>query len=219
MKKLISITLCVLMLASAFAFIGCGKPDYTPEGPTEVDYGEVKYIPYDDGTAVKFEYLDCFKRPIEDEEDEKASFVANTEDDKGVLAYEFFDSFKDYENTQEYYKVPSRKYAEIAAYSEEEAKDYMKVALGMVESQGAEYVTDDFKFEKFDNYLMLSMEATATYSVTGEVQKMWLVKYVVENERVYTINAFVPASCVTKYGPVFRNVEFDIENALNSSAD
>ena len=213
MKKLITITLCILMAAAVLCFAGCKKePEYVPEGPTEVDYGEVEYTHYEDDTAVQFDYLDCFERSSDEDE----SFVANTKDDKGVLSYEFFDSYKDYEHTVEYYKVPTRKYAEIAAYSDEEAQNYMEISLGMVESQGAEYTIDDFKFEKSENYLYLCLEATAEYKTTGEIQKMWLVKYVIENERVYTIQAFVPASCVTKYGPVFKNVEFDIQNALTN---
>ena len=213
MKKLVCFALSIILLASICAFMGCGKePEYVPEGPTEVDYGEVEYVAYEDGTALSFNYLDCFVRSS----DEEDSFVANTSDDKGVLSYEFFDSYKDYESTNEYYKVPSRKYAEIAAYSDEEAQNYMRIALGMVSSQGAEYTVDDFKFEKEEHYLRLYMEVTAEYSVTGEVQKMWIEKYVVDNERVYTVNAFVPASCVTKYGPVFKDVVFDIENALNN---
>lgn len=211
MKKIISLLLCAALLISALALAGCSKePEYVPEGPTEVDYGEVGYTAYEDGSALAFSYLDCFGRSSEEEE----SFVANTEDDKGVLSYEFFDSYKDYEHTNEYYKVPSRKYAEIAAYSDEEALDYMKIALGMISSQGAEYTVDSFSFEKEEHYVRLYLEATAEYAVTGEIQKLWMEKYVVDNERVYTIQAFVPASCVTKYGPVFKDVVFDIENAL-----
>lgn len=214
MKKLITITLCMILLACA-AFTGCKKEEYVPEGPTEVNYGEVSYKSYNDGTALTFDYLDCFAPAVEADE-ESASFVANTPDDKGVLSYEFFDSFKDYERTNEYYKVPSRKYAEIAAYSEEEALDYMKIIMGMVSAQGAEYTVESHKFEVHENFVYLSLEATATYERTGEIQKLWLEKYVVENERVYTVQAFVPASCLTKYGPVFKNVVFDIENALTN---
>ena len=215
MKKLVCFALSIILLASLCALAGCKKePEYVPEGPTDVDYGEVKYVAYEDGSALSFQYLDCFARSSDVED----SFVANTPDDKGVLSYEFFDSYKDYEHTNEYYKVPSRKYAEIAAYSDEEAQNYMRIALGMVSSQGAEYTVDDFKFEKEEHYLRLYMEVTAEYSVTGEVQKMWIEKYVVDNERVYTVNAFVPASCLTKYGPVFKDVAFDIENALTNGA-
>ena len=212
MKRIISLLLAVLSAASVVMFAGCKKePDYVPEGPTDVDYGEVGYKTYEDDTALGFDYLDCFVRSSVEEE----SFVANTEDDKGVLSYEFFDSFKDYEHTNEYYKVPSRKYTEIAAYSDEEARDYLQIALGMVSSQGAEYTVDAFAFDKEEHYVRLYLEVTAKYAVTGEIQKMWIEKYVVDNERVYTIQAFVPASCVTKYGPVFKNVVFDIENALS----
>lgn len=218
MKKLFCLTLCALMLVSLMMLCGCGKePEPVPAGPTEVDYGEVDYIRYEDGSALAFDYLDCFTGP-EDDEDEQLIFVVSTEDDKGVLSYEFFDSFKDYEKIGLSYMIPTRKYAEIRAYSEDEAKDYMKIALGMVDSQNAEYSIDGFKFEKYDNYVYLSMEVTAEYRASGEIQKLWLEKYVVENERVYTLQAFVPASCMTKYGPVFKNVEFDIANALTESA-
>ncbi len=200
------------------AFTGCKKEEYVPEGPTDVDYGEVAYKAYNDGTAVTFDYLDCFTTSV-DEEDRNDSFVANTPDDKGVLSYEFFDSFIDYEHSSAYYKIPSRKYAEIAAYSDEEALDYMKIIMGMVSSQNAEYTIESHKFEVREHYVYLSLEATATYKVTGEIQKLWLEKFVVENERVYTVQAFVPASCLTKYGPVFKNVVFDIENALTNGAD
>ena len=135
-----------------------------------------------------------------------------------MLAYEYFDSFRDYTKTHEEYLIPSRSYAEIAAYSEEEARNYLEIALGMVSSQGAEYTIDDFKLEKYDDHVYLYMEVTAEYEKTGEIQKMWIAKYVVENERVYTLHAFVPASCVMKYGPVFKNVEFDIRNALTEGA-
>ncbi len=216
MKKLVLFALTALLLISALA--GCGhENEYVPEGPTQVDYGEVSYVPYDDGSALKFNYLDCFVSSSEDEE--QLIFVANTEDDKGVLTYEFFDSFRDYEHNGYYYMIPSRKYAEIASFSEEQAREYMKIALGMVDAQNADYTIDDFKYEKNEHYVCLSIEATAEYRVSGEIQKMWLVKYVVDNERVYTLHAFVPASCVTKYGPVFKDVEFDPENALTNSAE
>ena len=210
MKKIFSILLCAVMLTSVLALSACGKK-VEPHGPTEVNYGEVAYTAFNDGTAVTFNYLDCFVRSSEEDE----PFVANTEDDRGVLSYEFYDSFIDLENTQEYYKIPSRKYAEIAAYSDEEALSYMKIAIGMVESQRAKYTVDDFKFEKEENYLRLYIEATAEYETTGEIEKSCLVKYVVNNERVYTVQASAPISCFEKYGPVFKDVEFDIENALN----
>ena len=214
MKKLVLLAMAVLLLASA-AFGCASEPEYQPEGPTDVDYGEVHYVPYDDGTALTFQYLDCFKRPEDDED--QTIFIANTSDDKGVLSYEFYDSFFDYEHSDRYYMVPSRKYADIDAFTDEEALDYLKIALGMVDAQNADYTVDDHKFEKNDHYILLSIEATAEYRTTGEIQKMWLVKYVVDNERVYTVQAFVPASCVTKYGPVFKDVSFDIENALESA--
>lgn len=211
MKKFFTLGL-LLLIAAAAVMTGCNKePDYVPEGPTDVDYGEVAYIPFEDGGALKFDYLDCFTAAGLDQE----NFVGSTPDQKGVLAFEFFDSFKDYEHTTEYYRVPSRKYAEIREYTDAQAQEYLEIALGMVESQGAEYTVDGFAFEKFDNYLRLYLEATGTYAKTGEVQKLWIEKYVVENERVYTVQAFVPASCVTKYGPVFKNVVFDVENALS----
>ncbi len=215
MKKLISLILCLAVLAAVPFMTGCGEKKYAPEGPTDVNYGEVSYVPYDDGTAVTFSYLDCFVRSSEEEE----AFVANTADDKGVLTYEFYDSFIDYENSTAYYKVPTRKYAEIAAYTDEEALEYLKIALGMVDSQNAEYTVDDFKFEKFDNYVCLSISSTAEYKKTGEIEKTWLVKYVVENERVYTVQGFAPLSCETKYGPVFKDVAFDVENALTQGVN
>ena len=86
MKRIISLLLAVLSAASAVMFAGCKKePDYVPEGPTDVDYGEVGYKTYEDDSALGFDYLDCFVRSSVEEE----SFVANTEDDKGVLSYEF----------------------------------------------------------------------------------------------------------------------------------
>ena len=215
MKKLVSLMLIAAFALGLLCLAGCKKDKYVPEGPTDVDYGEVKYVHYEDGTAVSFDYLNCFVRSSDVED----SFVANTSDDKGVLSYEFFDSFRDYESTNEYYKVPSRKYAEIAAYTDEEAENYLKIALGMVSSQGAEYVVDDFKFEKNDGYLYLMLEATAEYAKTGEIQKLWIVKYVVENERVYTIQAFAPKSLDTKYGPAFKGVEFDLQNAVTDGVN
>ncbi|MBO6060627.1 MAG: hypothetical protein J6P98_00730 [Clostridia bacterium] len=210
MKKFLVMALAALIALGALA-VGCSKePEYVPEGPTEVDYGTVSYIPFEDGGALTFDYLDCFTAAGEDQE----NFVGSTPDQKGVIAFEFFDSFKDYEHTTEYYRVPSRKYAEILAMTDEEAQNYMRIALGMVESQGAKYEIEAFSFEKFDHYLRLYIEATGEYETTGEVQKLWLEKYVVDNERVYTVQAFVPASCVTKYGPVFKNVAFDLEYAL-----
>ena len=120
MKKLIPILLCVLVAVMAVFSFGCKEEKYVPEGPTDVNYGEVNYAAYDDGTALTFSYLDCFTRSAEEE----VSFVAKTADTKGVLSYEFFDSFKDYEQTHESYKIPSRKYAEIVGYTDEEALDY-----------------------------------------------------------------------------------------------
>ena len=215
MKKLVSLMLIAAFALGLLCLAGCKKDKYVPEGPTDVNYGEVKYVHFEDGTAVSFDYLNCFVRSSDVED----SFVANTSDDKGVLSYEFFDSFRDYESTNEYYKVPSRKYAEIAAYTDEEAENYLKIALGMVSSQGAEYVVDDFKFEKNDGYLYLMLEATAEYAKTGEIQKLWIVKYVIENERVYTIQAFAPKSLDTKYGPAFKGVEFDLQNAVTDGVN
>ena len=215
MKKLIILTLCVLLI-SASLFAGCRKePEHVPEGPTIVDYGDVAYTEYKDANALSFSYLDCFKRISE----EGQSFVANTSDGLGVLIYEFFDSFKDYENTDEYYKVPEKKYADIAAFSNDEAMEFMKLSAGMVSAQGAEYSIENFRFDKLDNYIRLSIEATATYEATGEVQNIKMVKYVVSNERVYTVQAFVPASCIEKYGPVIKTVNFDIENALSNGVN
>ena len=215
MKKLVSLMLIAAFALGLLCLAGCKKDKYVPEGPTDVDYGEAKYVHFEDGTAVSFDYLNCFVRSSDVED----SFVANTSDDKCVLSYEFFDSFRDYESTNEYYKVPSRKYAEIAAYTDEEAENYLKIALGMVSSQGAEYVVDDFKFEKNDGYLYLMLEATAEYAKTGEIQKLWIVKYVIENERVYTIQAFAPKSLDTKYGPAFKGVEFDLQNAVTDGVN
>ncbi len=215
MKRFFAISL-LLLTAVCFMFAGCGNgSQYVPEGPTDVNYGNVSYIPFEDGGALKFSYLDCFTAPEQEEEED--NFVGSTPDKKGVLAFEFYDSFKDYENSTQYYKIPSRKYAEILAYTDEEAADYLKVALGMVESQGAVYTVDDFKFEKFDHYIRLYMEATGEYAATGEIQKLWIEKYVVDNERVYTIHAFAPASCLTKYGPAFKDTAFDIEAALTNA--
>jgi hypothetical protein len=209
MKKLIPILLIVLLAAAALVSSGC-KEKYVPEGPSDVNYGEVAYADYDDGTALTFKYLDCFRRSS----DEDVSFVAKTADTKGVLSYEFFDSTKDYEQTNESYKVPSRKYAEIVGYTDEQALDYAKIALGMVSTQNAEYTVDSFSFDKQEHYVRIYLEATAEYSVTGEIQKLCLEKYVAENDCVYTLQGFVPKSCVTKYGPMFKDVVFDIENAL-----
>lgn len=213
MKKPISILLIVLIAASALFMPGCKKDQYVPEGPTDVNYGEVAYADYNDGTALTFKYLDCFSRSS----DEDVSFVAKTVDTKGVLSYEYFDSFKDYEATNESYKVPSRKYAEIVGYTDEQALDYAKIALGMVSSQGAEYTVDSFAFDKMDHYLRIYLEATAEYSVTGEIQKLCLEKYVVDNDRVYTLQAFAPKSCVTKYGPIFTEVVFSLDNAVSGT--
>ncbi len=209
MKRIISFSLCLLFLLSAAVLSGCEKEkEYVPEGPTDVDYGEVAYLDFDDGTALKFKYLDCFKKS----EDETA-FVSKTPDSKGVLSYDFFESYKDYEAINETYRIPTRKYAEIASYTEDEARDYMEICLGL-SVQDAKVTVDSFNFEKFDNYVVLSLEETAEYNTTGEIQKNWIVKYVVENERVYTIQAFAPASLQEKYGAAFKDVVFDIENAL-----
>ena len=52
MKKLVSVLLAAAMVLSLAALAGCHKDDYVPEGPTDVDYGEVKYVRYDDGSAL-----------------------------------------------------------------------------------------------------------------------------------------------------------------------
>ena len=212
MKKTISLLLLVLMTVSLFA--GCKEKPYVPEGPTDVDYGSVSYVAYQDETALTFDYLDCFTRSTED-----GPFVANTPDKKGVITYDFYDSFVDLTDTQQYYQIPSRTFAEIAAFTEEEARTYMRDSLGMVEAMNADYVEDDFVFEKTDDLITLGMEVTATYRVTGEIQKLYVRKLVVSNERVYTIQYSVPASCVTKYGPCVKNVKLDLSAALTASAD
>ncbi|MCR5808197.1 MAG: hypothetical protein K6G56_01395 [Clostridiales bacterium] len=212
MKKTISLLLLVLLAVSLFA--GCKKDPYVPEGPTIVDYGEVEYVPYSDETALSFSYLDCFARATED-----GPFVANTPDKKGVLTYDFYDSFKEYEGTQQYYQIPSRTFAEIAAFSDSEAYEYLEAALGMVEAMNADYHVDDFIFEKDDKLITLGMEVTATYRTTGEIQKMFIRKFIVENERVYTVQYVVPASCIEKYGPCVKGMILDLANALEGSAD
>ncbi|MBR0135173.1 MAG: hypothetical protein IJM18_03150 [Clostridia bacterium] len=204
MKKTISILLCMMFILSAGALAGCKKKP----GPSVVNYGDVKYVEYNDGSAVTFQYLSCYGFAS----DEGMAFVANTPDDKGVLSYEFYDSFKDY--SAESYRIPSRKYSEIAAYSDEEAQDYLKIALGLVDSQNIEYTIDRYEFEKAEKHVRLYMEVTAEYRSSGEIQKMWIEKYVINNERVYTINAFIPIDAVNKYGPAFKDVTFDLESAL-----
>ena len=197
MKRLVSI---ILILLFSLSLVSCNKQK---KGPTEVDYGEVYYALYKDEEGLTFEYLSCFKKTEMEEDD----FVTYTDDKLGVLTYQVYspDNEQEHNDTLGYDK-PSRSYAEIAAFTDEEAESYMRLALGMVSSQGAKYTVDDFAFEKLENEVRLRMEVTAEYERSGEIQKLWMFKVVKSDERVYTLHAFAPASIVTKYGPAYRNV-------------
>ena len=193
MKRLVSIII-VLLLLSALA--ACGKNG--KKGPTEVDYGEVYYALYEDEKGLSFEYLSCFKRTEMEEDD----FVTYTDDKLGVLTYQFYDPTDETKAVD----MPNRNYSQIAAFTDEEAQNYMRTALGMISSQGAKYTVDDFRFEKIEGEVRLYLEATAEYERTGEIQKLWMFKVVKADESVFTLHAFAPASILTKYGPAFRNV-------------
>lgn len=200
MKRLLSITLILLAVLSA---VSCKKPE--KRGPTEVDYGEVAYVLYSEGGPVTFEYLDCFKPTEMDEE----QLVTYTPDGNGVLTFLVYDpSLDEISQSDPSYEKPNKNFAEISAMTDEEAENFIRVALGMVGSQGAEYTVDAFSFERGGDVLKLSMEATAVYGSTGEIQKLWMVKFVLADDHAYTLRAFAPASIVTKYGPAFRNVAF-----------
>lgn len=192
----------MLITLALLAFVSCNKEK---PGPTEVDYGEVYYALFTDDHPVSFEYLSCFKESEMDED----QFITYTDDRKGVLTYQVYDPTLDeqYETSVSYEK-PNKRYKDIAAFTDEEAEEYVKVALGMISSQSAEYSVDDFSFERKDGYIRLSIEATAEYKSTGELQKLWMVKIITSDDHVYTLQAFAPASIVTKYGPAFKNVSF-----------
>ena len=205
MKRLISLSLAALAL-----LLMASCRDREKKGPTEVDYGNAAYVHYSDDTPLSFDYLDCFKRTeMEDEE----SFITYTDDRLGVLTYQVYDPTDTSSYAaQQGYNRPGRTYSEILDLTEEEAQNYLKVALGMVGSQDAEYTIDGFAFEKAEGVIRLSMEATAEYGRTGEIQKLWMVKIITSDEYVYTVHAFAPASIVAKYGPAFKNVEFAQNN-------
>lgn len=209
MKRTASLFLAILLL---LALAGC-KTDNTPKGPTEVDYGSVGYLTFSDENALSFSYLDCF---VTSEMYEKGDpFVAYSKDGLGVLTYEYYDPFGniDYDPSKSY-TSPSRNYSEILSFTDDDAMIYLKAALGMVASQGASFKVDDFKFERNEGYVLLLLEGTAEYSATGEIQKLFVAKYVVENERVYSVQVFAPASVYNKYGPLVKDFAFDLQNAL-----
>lgn len=185
--------------------VSCQKKE--KRGPTEVDYGEVKYVLYRDDGPLHFEYLDCFRETEMEDED---AFVTYTADRKGVLTYKVYDPDAEGANGDKpEYEAPSKRYADIAAFTREEAENYIRIALGMISSQGAEYTVDEFTVKTLDDgSISLFMDATASYDKTGEIQKLWMLKIVTPDERVYTLQAFAPASIVTKYGPAFRNAGF-----------
>lgn len=195
MKRLLC---AITILLAAIICVSCVKDK--KNGPTEVDYGEVKYVLYDDGSRLSFEYLDCFKRTEMEEE----SFISYTDDRKGVLTYRIYDPTVK-ENAPD---KPKYSYAEISSFTDDRAKDYMRVSLGMTDGQDAVYTVDAFSFERLEGELRLYMEATAEYKSSGEVQKLWMLKVITSSDEVYTIEAFAPNSIVTKYGPAFKNVSF-----------
>lgn len=188
-------------MLSLVLLVSCHKEK---RGPTEVDYGEVEYVVYKDDSPLSFEYLSCFKETEMEDED---AFVTYTSDRKGVMTYKAYDPAKDSANKNKPgYEIPSKRYAEIAAFTREEAENYIRIALGMISSQDAEYTVDEFVFETLeDGSVKLYMDATAEYEKTGEIQKLWMLKIVLPDDHVYTIQAFAPASIVTKYGPAFKN--------------
>lgn len=197
MKRLLS---AIVILLAAIFLVSCAKKD--KKGPTEVDYGEVKYVLYDEGSRLSFEYLDCFRRT----EMEEKNFITYTSDGKGVLTYQIYDPTVKADAPDK----PKFSYAEILAFTDEQAESYMRVALGMTDVQNAEYTVDVFSFEKNDEDLRLYMEATAVYGSSGEIQKLWMLKVITDSDEVYTLQAFAPASIVTKYGPAFRNTAFAV---------
>ncbi|MBO4383965.1 MAG: hypothetical protein J5854_00915 [Clostridia bacterium] len=195
MKRLLS-AVCILLAVTVF--LSCaGK-----KGPTEVDYGEVKYVLYDDGSRLSFEYLDCFRKT----EMEEKNFITYTADGRGVLTYQIYDPGVKEDAPDK----PKYSYAEICAFTDDQAESYMRLALGMTDVQGAEYTVDSFSFDRMDGDIRLYMEATAVYKASGEVQKLWMIKVITDEDAVYTLQAFAPASIVKKYGPAFRNVSFDV---------
>ncbi len=187
-------------MLSLVLLVSCHKEK---KGPTEVDYGEVKYIAYSDENGLSFEYLDCFK---ETEMEDENAFITYTDDRLGVLSYKVFDPEEAESGNKPGYETPSKSYADIAAFTDEEAENYIRIALGMISSQGAEYTVNEFSFEKLeDGVLRLYMDATAEYAKTGEIQRLWMLKLIAPDDHVYTVQAFAPASIVTKYGPAFKN--------------
>ncbi len=188
------------MLLSALAFVGCGKKPRRETGNVEVDYGRliedggtIKYVKYEDDAPLTFLYPNYFTR-TSDEED---PFVAKGPDDNSVIMYEATKLGE------------TRTYEQVAAYTDADAQDWMlTVQLGLVESQGVKDIElDDYRFIKMDDHLVLSVDATATYS-TGLVQKNTLLNYILPDGSLYTLHAFAPISAVRKYGPLFKEVQF-----------
>lgn len=188
-----------MILGVAFA-VGCKHKPNRETGNIEVDYGKlvedggtVMNIPYGDETPITFMYPNYFTRSS----DEEDPFVAKGPDDNSVLMYVQSELSE------------GRGYNDIAAYTDEQAKDWMTtIQLGLVSSQGVEKLDiDDFRFEKLDDHLYLYLDATATYS-TGLMQKNTIVDYVLPEGTMYTVNAFAPLSAVTKYGPLFSSVKY-----------
>ncbi len=185
MKKIVSFILVAALAVGALALAGC--KDKVP-GPTEVDYGSAKYIEYTLDPDFTFWYLDCFTQSS----DEGDTFVANTDDNNGVLMFEV--------GTLD----ESRPYANVAAYTDDEAKAMLRIALGLVSSQNADYEYKDFEFT-VGEYIHMYMYVVATYHESGEIQSIYIEKFILPNSTVYTLHSFIPSSAIEKYGVPFKD--------------
>ena len=191
MKRFISIML-VLVLCGSFTMLFACKKDTAPRGPTDVDYGTVKYIDYTGEPNFTFKYLDCFVRSS----DEGDTFVGKTKDDNGVLMFEIGTLSE------------SRPYDAIKEYNQEQVQNMLMIALGLVESQGAEREVTALTFTPSDDHIFMEMSVTSTFKQSGEIQGDYILKYILADGTVYTLHAFVPISSTEKYGVPFKDAMY-----------
>lgn len=215
MKKALSLILAAAFIMCAAFAVGClPNPEGSGRetGDIDVNYGKlvedggtVMNVEYSDDTPITFMYPNYFTRSS----DEDDSFVAKGPDDYSVLM------FKESELSE------GRSYDTIAAYSDEEAQDWMTtIQLGLVSSQHVkDKKLESYKFSKLDDHLYLLIDLVVTYE-TGLVQRNTLVNCILPEGTMYSIQAYAPESAVTKYGPLFSEVEYNgsaLDEALSTA--
>ena len=201
MKKAISFALALILIVSAAVLAGCYHRPVREVGDIDVDYGmlvkdggTIMNVKYEDDTPVSFMYPNYFTRSSDPED----AFVAKGPDDNSVLMYKLSDLSE------------SRSYDMIAAYSDEEAKNWVEgIQLGLVESQGVQSITvNDFEFKKLADHIVIKYDGVAVYN-TGLRQHNSIIDFILPSGKLYTVTSFAPESAVEKYGPLFSDMQFN----------